>query len=61
MPTYLVALAVCDYAYVDRSERGKEVSEEDHPGKGAPVLAADGWAVPSASGRVTPPSPIVTS
>ncbi|XP_032698138.1 aminopeptidase Q [Lontra canadensis] len=25
MPTYLVALAICDYAYVDRTERGKEI------------------------------------
>ncbi|XP_008707747.2 aminopeptidase Q isoform X1 [Ursus maritimus] len=25
MPTYLVALAVCDYAHVDRTERGKEI------------------------------------
>ncbi|KAF3821456.1 hypothetical protein GH733_009498 [Mirounga leonina] len=25
MPTYLVALAICDYAHVDRTERGKEI------------------------------------
>lgn len=27
MPTYLAAFAVCDYEYVSRIERGKEVSE----------------------------------
>lgn len=28
MPTYLVALAVCDYDQVNRTERGKEVSRK---------------------------------
>uniref|UniRef100_A0A2K6LUB7 Aminopeptidase n=1 Tax=Rhinopithecus bieti TaxID=61621 RepID=A0A2K6LUB7_RHIBE len=33
MPTYLVAFVICDYDHVNRTERGKEVSEEDSVGK----------------------------
>lgn len=31
MPTYLVALAICDFDHVSRTERGKEVSSEGPP------------------------------
>lgn len=41
MPTYLVAFAICDYDHVNRTERGKEVSKEDSPGKRTFVLATD--------------------
>lgn len=49
MPTYLVALAVCDYDHVSRTERGQEVSEEDSAGKGAFILATGGSSILSAS------------
>lgn len=39
MPTYLVAFAVCDFDYINRTERGKEVSEKDFPGKGSHAQA----------------------
>jgi hypothetical protein len=34
MPTYLVALVVCDLDHISRTERGKEVSREDPADKG---------------------------
>lgn len=49
MPTYLAAFVICDYDHVNRTERGKEVSKEDSPGKGTFVLAADCSSTLSAS------------
>lgn len=49
MPTYLAAFGICDYDHVNRTERGKEVSRDASPGKGAFVLAAGCSSTLSAS------------
>ena len=56
MPTYLAAFAICDYEHVSRTERGKEVSEGDPPGKGTFVLAADRSGTPASGAMPTYPT-----
>lgn len=72
MPTYLAAFAICDYEHVSRTERGKEVSDGDPPGKGTFVLATDCSGTPALGAMPTdptvpswfslwsPPSPVTT-
>lgn len=72
MPTYLAAFAICDYEHVSRTERGKEVSDGDPPGKGTFVLAAGCSGTPASGAMPTdttvpswfslwsPPSPVTT-